>query len=373
MGFFDFLKPVGSILSSINPILGAGASVLGSVLGNKSAQSGADRRADEANALNYRMFKEQNDFNLDMWNRNNDYNSPVNQLSRLQEAGFNPYLSGLDGSVSSGTMQSAAASPAQMAQTFNPVSPLDALGAVTQASLLGAQKSNIEADTESKKQDTAYKKALESTENSMRDGRIDFLGVQIKLADAQTEDYKKSVDQRSQQIAQSIADVEMSREQMLINWSDLSLRQQQMQLNKLQFQWLRYVQKQQLNIQQRQLANDLFRSYLEKLRVGIEQQNVYWQGRNVLVNESNSRVAFSDAVTRRKKASSDIDYQDVQTQISSAEIPFAETNAAINSFTKFAEAATTITTPKVRAGGRSRGTRSRARRSSTTTVNPATP
>lgn len=39
----------------------------------------------------------QNQWSLEQWNRENEYNSPAAQRARLEEAGYNPYMNGLDG------------------------------------------------------------------------------------------------------------------------------------------------------------------------------------------------------------------------------------------------------------------------------------
>lgn len=91
-------------------MISAGSSLLGGLLGSNS-QSQANKTnlkiARETNALNYKMFQEQNAYNKEMWQLNNDYNDPSNQAKRLQDAGFNPYLTG---DVSAGTSSSAPSS-----------------------------------------------------------------------------------------------------------------------------------------------------------------------------------------------------------------------------------------------------------------------
>lgn len=72
----------------------------------------------ETNLLNQQINKENNDlqqqlaananqWSIDQWNRENAYNSPLNQMSRLREAGINPALA-----YSNGLMNEAASSPA---------------------------------------------------------------------------------------------------------------------------------------------------------------------------------------------------------------------------------------------------------------------
>lgn len=119
---FDFLVGLLTYQDSslfqaipIPPVVGSamisgGASLLGGLLGSNS-QSKANKTnlkiARETNALNYKMFQEQNEYNKEMWQLNNEYNDPSNQAQRLQDAGFNPYLSG---DVSSGMSSSAPSS-----------------------------------------------------------------------------------------------------------------------------------------------------------------------------------------------------------------------------------------------------------------------
>lgn len=69
----------------------------------------------------------QNQWTLEQWNRENEYNSPAAQRARLEEAGYNPYMSGLDGnSAGTGTTSSGvsgvgnptAETPNQVPETF---------------------------------------------------------------------------------------------------------------------------------------------------------------------------------------------------------------------------------------------------------------
>ena len=45
------------------------------------------------NDFNAREAQKARDFQLDMWNRENQYNSASSQRKRLEEAGYNPYMS----------------------------------------------------------------------------------------------------------------------------------------------------------------------------------------------------------------------------------------------------------------------------------------
>ena len=53
-----------------------------------------------------KMANQQNQWNLDQWNRENEYNSPVNQMSRMEAAGINPYNAASSGQIGSGTASS---------------------------------------------------------------------------------------------------------------------------------------------------------------------------------------------------------------------------------------------------------------------------
>ena len=91
-------------------IVGAGSSLLGGLLGNKS-QSNANKTnfqiARETNAANQQLAEKQNQWNIDQWNRENEYNTASAQKQRLLDAGMNPYWS----SVSPGTAQNIQSAP----------------------------------------------------------------------------------------------------------------------------------------------------------------------------------------------------------------------------------------------------------------------
>ena len=69
----------------------------------------------------------QNQWTLEQWNRENEYNSPAAQRARLEEAGYNPYMNGLDGNSAgvgvtssgvSGVGNPTAQMPNQVPETF---------------------------------------------------------------------------------------------------------------------------------------------------------------------------------------------------------------------------------------------------------------
>lgn len=118
----DFL-----ILAGPDP-LGAIGFGLGAIsgIGNFFASARSNSRNMEINKMNNefnaREAEKARQYQSEMWNKTNDWNSPKNVRSRLQEAGYNPYL-GLDSS-NVGTAQNAgSSSPASAAPPIqsNPV------------------------------------------------------------------------------------------------------------------------------------------------------------------------------------------------------------------------------------------------------------
>lgn len=64
------------------------------------------------NDFNAREAQKARDFQLDMWDRENQYNSASSQRKRLEEAGYNPYMSDAQAGTASGMSGTSAASAA---------------------------------------------------------------------------------------------------------------------------------------------------------------------------------------------------------------------------------------------------------------------
>lgn len=64
------------------------------------------------NDFNAREAQKARDFQLDMWNKENEYNSASSQRKRLEEAGYNPYMSDAQAGTASGMSGTSAASAA---------------------------------------------------------------------------------------------------------------------------------------------------------------------------------------------------------------------------------------------------------------------
>lgn len=64
------------------------------------------------NDFNAREARKARDFQLDMWNRENEYNKASSQRKRLQEAGYNPYMSDAQAGTAAGMSGTSAATAA---------------------------------------------------------------------------------------------------------------------------------------------------------------------------------------------------------------------------------------------------------------------
>lgn len=64
------------------------------------------------NDFNARESQKARDFQLDMWNRENEYNKASSQRKRLEEAGYNPYMSDAQAGTASGMSGTSAATAA---------------------------------------------------------------------------------------------------------------------------------------------------------------------------------------------------------------------------------------------------------------------
>ena len=81
------------------------------------------------------------DFQREMWNANNEYNKPINQMSRLEEAGINPHLA-----YANGQPMNVSNAPANTPNQEAPKMHMD-FGAMLQALRTKAEIDNINADT----------------------------------------------------------------------------------------------------------------------------------------------------------------------------------------------------------------------------------
>lgn len=97
---------------SFDPV-SAGASLLSGIGNAISSARQATKNRRHQNALlekqqawSENMADKQNQWNIDQWNRQNEYNTPAAQMSRMEDAGINPYNAFSSGQIGSGTASS---------------------------------------------------------------------------------------------------------------------------------------------------------------------------------------------------------------------------------------------------------------------------
>lgn len=198
MGFWSTLGDIGKgLLSSVTGgLVNAGSQILSSNY-NVSQQK--------------KLMDYQNQLNQQNWVTNNEYNSPVNQRSRMIEAGYNPALINSDGSV---------AQPMQAG--LGTAQPVDfGSGLPSGDALLDTfnRASEVQADVE-------YKRALTATEDGLRSGRLRLLGSEFDL----NESYRSLNDAQCKKTAAEIVKLEREADKILSDvareWQQLDLQRQ---------------------------------------------------------------------------------------------------------------------------------------------------
>lgn len=103
---------MGNFNMSFDPV-SAGLSFVSGLANSISGARQAVKNRRHQNAMlekqqtwSEKMANQQNQWNIDQWNRENDYNSPVNQMSRMEAAGINPYNAASSGQIGSGSAAS---------------------------------------------------------------------------------------------------------------------------------------------------------------------------------------------------------------------------------------------------------------------------
>lgn len=115
MGFKDFAGGLfGGIGSVISGAIGAKTTSDTNKTNLKINQMNNDFNAREA--------QKARDFQLDMWNRENEYNKSSSQRKRLEEAGYNPYMSDAQAGTATG-MSGTSSATAAGALPQNPYTP----------------------------------------------------------------------------------------------------------------------------------------------------------------------------------------------------------------------------------------------------------
>lgn len=99
------------------------------------------------NDFNAREAQKARDFQLDMWNRENEYNKASSQRSRLEDAGYNPYMGDAQAGTASGMSGTSAASAAGAASQIPYTPDFQSVG-VNLASALKMMSDKKQTDIE---------------------------------------------------------------------------------------------------------------------------------------------------------------------------------------------------------------------------------
>lgn len=136
-----------SLLAGIATGVGA---LGGALFGKKSTDSAneANLKINQMNNdFNAREAQKARDFQLDMWNKENEYNSASSQRKRLEEAGYNPYMSDAQAGTATGMSGTSAASAAGAASQIPYTPDFQSVG-VNLASALKMMSEKKQTDIE---------------------------------------------------------------------------------------------------------------------------------------------------------------------------------------------------------------------------------
>lgn len=140
MAFKDFASGLfGGIGSLVSGAIGAKTTADANKTNLKINQMNNDFNAREA--------QKARDFQLDMWDRENQYNSASSQRKRLEEAGYNPYMSDAQAGTASGMSGTSAASAAGAASQLPYTPDFQSVG-VNLASALKMMSEKKQTDIE---------------------------------------------------------------------------------------------------------------------------------------------------------------------------------------------------------------------------------
>jgi hypothetical protein len=161
-------------------LIGAGASLLGSV-GSSLIQNAGNRRA----------VKEAAKQNVAFWRMQNEYNHPSAQMARLQEAGLNPNL--IYGTSPTSAVGNAESIAPRKAAEYKMDNPLQYFNTIQDFEMKSAQTDNFRAQNDVIQQEAALK-AYQQAESASRTSRNKFdLNLAEELRDTSMEAAKQAV------------------------------------------------------------------------------------------------------------------------------------------------------------------------------------
>lgn len=196
MDLSKIAKGVGSVVGAINPVLGIGASLFGSILGNMQSGANVDKQlAAQAreNELNRKFNAEQALLsfhrNQALLNDYRKYSDPKNQMALLERAGLNPNLA--IGDLGSSNTPPLSSSSASFNGGISPVgySPIDlssTAALAADARLKNAQADKLNSET--------------ITNDSLREGLVKLNSITIDLKNS----FKNLTDEQANETKQKI-------------------------------------------------------------------------------------------------------------------------------------------------------------------------
>ncbi len=234
----------------MDPLIGgalvsAGGSLLGNLFGN-SAQK-------QANKLTYKMFQEGNAFNREeriaaqnwqkqMLDYQNAYNTPLEQRKRMQEAGYNPYLSQISSNLSAGASSSpqASASGAGSIGAFKPdMSGISqAANMLFQNPLMRTQVDKIYSDKELNESKTIGQTINNLINSGSKDAQIKAYELANKEAEHRIENLDSDTNYKNALTDNVIADTDSKKimNQFLTDVQQVELLKKAEELNNLRLQ-----------------------------------------------------------------------------------------------------------------------------------------
>lgn len=202
---------------------------------NSRAMAFEQQQAEQSQQWQWAAMEQQNAWNLEQWNREAEYNSAANQRARLEAAGFSPLalLNGGSGIGDAAHMESA--SPASAPNVARAHSSADAImqgaalgnGALQSFlnwSALDKEQQRIDNMKPTQMAEARLKFEQAKTEKDLRQGRFDFLGVQIRLGEqniTESGQRVKESEQRIKVLAQQIVESEQRVKQSM-QWCEES-------------------------------------------------------------------------------------------------------------------------------------------------------
>lgn len=223
-------------------------------------------------SLNYKYQKKlmdyQNQLNVQNWNMQNEYNTPVNQRSRLLDAGINPIF---------------AQEGAAMVDGISPVGQASAPG-FDFGSAIGTGVNAFNAQTQKSAVDVHndYEKELTATEQQMRSGKVEFLGVQIEgfrvHSDAERQHMAVELIQAQNDCTRLINDIQLQ-------WAQFSLSERQTAINEFQSYLDGLIKQQHLSQQEQRFIYEIF-----DIKAGINLKNAQANAANASARLSNAQA-----------------------------------------------------------------------------------